>query len=136
MKRIYSILAAIAVLAGCSYDYPETIRIEGGRLHVQGIALDQKEKCMYCSFTSAFFRTDLQGNITGSITGINGHLGAMTFDSRSRKVYASLEVKDDAIGRGVSDALGAKRHEKSVHSMLQKSTSTRSTVWTFRSKRL
>lgn len=113
MKRIYSILAAIAVLAGCSYDYPETIRIEGGKLHVQGIALDQKEKCMYCSFTSAFFRTDLQGNITGSITGINGHLGAMTFGSRSRKVYASLEVKDDAIGRGVSDALGAKRHEKS-----------------------
>ena len=93
--------------------YPDVIHINGGKLHVQGIALDQKEGCMYCSFTSAFYKTDLQGNIIGSITGINGHLGAMTFAPRSRKVYASLEIKNDAIGRGIADVLGAKRHEDS-----------------------
>ena len=93
--------------------YPDVIHINGGRLHVQGIALDQKEDCMYCSFTSAFYKTDLQGNIIGSITGINGHLGAMTFDPGSRKVYASLEIKNDAIGRGIADVLGARRKRSS-----------------------
>ena len=101
MKKIAFILATILAIA-CQREYPDVIRIEGGKLHVQGIALDQKENCMYCSFTSAFFKTDLEGNITGSVTGINGHLGAMTFDNHGRKVYASLEIKDDATGKVVS----------------------------------
>lgn len=113
MKKIVFLLAAV-ILAACQApkEYPEVIRIEGGKLHVQGIALDQKEDCMYCSFTSAFFKTDLQGNIVGSVTGINGHLGAMTFDPNGRRVYASLEIKDDAIGRGVAKALGAQEHKR------------------------
>jgi hypothetical protein len=37
----------------------------------------------------------------------------MTFDAKSRKVYASLEIKDDAIGKGIADVLGAARHERS-----------------------
>ena len=111
MKKIAFILATILAIA-CQREYPDVIRIEGGKLHVQGIALDQKENCMYCSFTSAFFKTDLEGNITGSVTGINGHLGAMTFDSKNRKVYASLEIKDDAIGKGIAKALGAAEHKK------------------------
>ena len=111
MKKIAFILATILAIA-CQREYPDVIRIEGGKLHVQGIALDQKENCMYCSFTSAFFKTDLEGNITGSVTGINGHLGAMTFDSHGRKVYASLEIKDDAIGRGIAKALGAEEHKR------------------------
>ena len=113
MKKILVILAA-AILAACQTpkEYPDVIRIEGGKLHVQGIALDQKNDCMYCSFTSAFFKTDLQGNIVGSVTGINGHLGAMTFDPQGRRVYASLEIKDDAIGKGVAKALGAQEHKR------------------------
>ena len=98
MRRIALMLLFIAVMA-CKKDYPAVIHVDGGRLHVQGIALDQKSDFMYCSFTSAFFKTDLDGNIVGSITGINGHLGAMTFDAKGRKVYASLEIKDDAIGK-------------------------------------
>ena len=69
---------------------------------------------MYCSFTSAFFKTDLQGNIVGSVTGINGHLGAMTYDEKTKTVYASLEIKDDEIGNGIADALGAARYEKAA----------------------
>lgn len=112
MKRLVFILMLIAVIA-CKRDYPAVIHVDGGRLHVQGIALDQKSELMYCSFTSAFFKTDLKGNIVGSITGINGHLGAMTFDAKGRKVYASLEIKDDAIGKGIADVLGAARHDRS-----------------------
>lgn len=106
------LLGIICLTIGCQNKYPDVIHVEGGKLHVQGIALDKKEKCLYCSFTSAFFKTDLEGNIIGSVTGINGHLGAMTYDKREKKVYASLEIKDDEIGRGISDVLGKVRHEK------------------------
>ena len=111
MKRFVFVLMFIAAVA-CRPDYPAVIHVDGGRLHVQGIALDQKSELLYCSFTSAFFKTDLSGKVIGSVTGINGHLGAMTFDPEGRKVYASLEIKDDAIGRGIADALGASRHER------------------------
>ena len=111
MRKALLFLALIIAI-GCQNKYPDVIHVEGGKLHVQGIALDKKEKCLYCSFTSAFFKTDLEGNIIGSVTGINGHLGAMTYDEKEKKVYASLEVKDDEIGRGISDVLGKVRHEK------------------------
>ena len=112
MKRILFALAVVFAAIACQREYPQLIRIEGGKLHVQGIALDRKNDCMYCSFTSAFFKTDLEGNITGSVTGINGHLGAMTFDPVGRKVYASLEFKDDAIGKGIAKTLGAEVHKR------------------------
>ena len=112
MKRILLALAVVFAAIACQREYPQLIRIEGGKLHVQGIALDRKNDCMYCSFTSAFFKTDLEGNITGSVTGINGHLGAMTFDPIGRKIYASLEFKDDAIGKGIAKTLGAEVHKR------------------------
>jgi len=117
MRRVISFLLltmiSMSALSAQRKKYPDEIIIEGERLHVQGIALDVKKNCLYASFTSAFFKTNMQGNVVGSITGINGHLGAMTFDPESRKVYASLEKKGDAIGRGVSDAIGASRHKES-----------------------
>jgi hypothetical protein len=111
MKKL---LLFLLLAVGCQTKYPEVIHLEGKKLHIQGLALDKKEKCLYCSFTSAFFKCDLEGNVIGSVTGINGHLGAMTYEPKSKKVYASLEIKDDEIGRGVSDALGAERHEKAA----------------------
>ena len=48
------------------------------------------------------------------MTGINGHLGAMTYDEKAKKVYASLEIKNDEIGNGIADALGAARYEKTA----------------------
>lgn len=111
MKKL---LLFLLLAVSCQTKYPEVIHLEGQKLHIQGLALDKKEKCLYCSFTSAFFKCDLEGNVIGSVTGINGHLGAMTYEPKSKKVYASLEIKDDEIGRGVSDALGAERHEKAA----------------------
>lgn len=112
MKKL---LLLLLVASACqNVNYPDVIHLEGGKLHIQGIALDKKENCLYSSFTSAFFKSDLDGNIIGSVTGINGHLGAMTYDEKTKTVYASLEIKDDEIGRGVSDALGAERHKKAA----------------------
>ena len=47
----------------------------------------------------------MQGNILASIDRIQGHLGAMTFNPETRKVYASLECKDDEIGAGIAKTL-------------------------------
>lgn len=111
MKRLIIIFATV-LLAGCATEYPRQFRIYGDRLHVQGFAYDSKEDCLYSSFTSAFFKTDMEGNIIASVSGINGHLGAMTFDSASRKAYASLELKDDAIGRGIASTLGEEAYTR------------------------
>ena len=98
------------VLTGCQTQYPEVIHLEGGKMHIQGLALDKSEKCLYSSFTTTFLKSSLEGQTLGSITGINGHLGAMTFDEKADKVYASLEIKNDAIGRSIADVLGKERH--------------------------
>lgn len=82
---------------------PAEINAVGGKNHVQGIALDKEAGKMYFSFTTSFVVTDLQGNVLGSIDRIQGHLGAMVFNPEDRKVYESLECKDDEIGKGLSD---------------------------------
>jgi hypothetical protein len=82
---------------------PVEINVVGGKNHVQGIALDKEAGRMYFSFTTSFVVTDLQGNVLGSIDRIQGHLGAMAFNPKDRKVYESLECKDDEIGKGLSD---------------------------------
>ena len=97
------------IVAGVSAAYsqttsnlPKEIYVEGGKNHVQGIAYDAAASLMYYSFTTSFVKTDLEGKIVGSIDRIQGHLGAMTFNQADRKVYASLECKDDVIGAGLS----------------------------------
>ena len=87
-------------------ELPICVRANGGKFHVQGLAYDEQAQCMYFSFTSAFFKTDMEGNVMASIADINGHIGAMTFDKESRRVIASLEIKDDAIGRNIARKLG------------------------------
>jgi len=69
--------------------------------HLQGIALDKEAGCLYFSFTTILLKTDLRGTPIGSVTHLAGHLGCITFDPRRRKVYGSLELKHDAIGRGI-----------------------------------
>lgn len=97
----------------CSVVTPRReVYVEGGPFHVQGLAYDSREDCMYMSFTSVFYKTDMEGNVVASISGINGHLGAMVFDPVERKVYASLELKDDSIGRNISSKLGDKLYSR------------------------
>ena len=107
-KILFLIVACFALGTGmagqASHDgaLPE-VYVEGGKHHVQGIAYDPGAGRMYFSFTDRFLVTDMKGDVLGSVEHIQGHLGAMVFDPSRRKVFASLECKDDAIGKGLSD---------------------------------
>ncbi len=86
---------------------PKTIytgKWHGG--HIQGIAVDKNRQYMYCSFTTEFVKLDMQGNVIGSVKGFTGHLGCMAYNAENGKVYASLEYKNDAIGRSILNKLG------------------------------
>lgn len=110
MRKLFTILATAAIsmeitLAQNHQDLPDSMYVGGQMMHVQGIAVDTTAKCFYLSFTDRFLKTDYSGKIIASIDRIQGHLGAMTFDSESRKIYASLECKDDEIGKGIASKL-------------------------------
>lgn len=77
-----------------------------GKCHCQGIAVDQKKGYIYYSFTTKLIKSDLKGNIIGSVDNIIGHLGCIDFNDSDGRVYASLEYKNDEIGRGILSSLG------------------------------
>lgn len=111
MKRthIIAFASALALFSGCGNiekDYPEMIRIDGDRFHVQGIAYDTEKDLIYSSFTTSFLKNGTDGSLIASATGITGHLGDMVFDPQTRKAYASLEFKNDAIGSVISKGTG------------------------------
>lgn len=74
--------------------------------HVQGIAVDLEKGHIYFSFTTILLKTDLQGTPLGSVRNLAGHLGCITFDPQRRRVYGSLELKHDAIGKGIIQRTG------------------------------
>ena len=74
--------------------------------HCQGIAADLEKGFMYYSFTTMLVKTDLEGRFVGSVTGLCGHLGCITFHPEDGRVWGSLEYKNDAIGRGIVNMLG------------------------------
>lgn len=61
--------------------------------HVQGIAIDAERKYMYFSFTTMLVKTDLEGNIIGTVDGLTGHLGCLAYNYDDGRVYGSLEYK-------------------------------------------
>lgn len=69
--------------------------------HIQGIAVDLAKKHIYYSYTTMLIKTDLEGRVIGSVTGLLGHLGDLDFCEADGRVYGSLEYKNDAIGRGI-----------------------------------
>jgi hypothetical protein len=77
-----------------------------GKCHCQGIAVDQKNGYLYYSFTTMLLKSDLEGNIIGSVSNIIGHLGCIAFHDGDGKIYASLEYKTDVIGSKILDKLG------------------------------
>lgn len=82
--------------------FTSNIRIENITTgHVQGIAIDEKQEYMYFSFTTCLLKTDMLGNIIGSVKGLAGHLGCIAFNREDGRVYGSLEFKHDAIGKGI-----------------------------------
>lgn len=75
--------------------------------HCQGIAVDSKREAIYYSFTTTLVKTDLNGRLIGSVTGLLGHLGCIGYCDLDGRVYGSLEYKNDAIGRGILQRLGS-----------------------------
>jgi hypothetical protein len=61
--------------------------------HVQGVALDSKNGFLYWSFTQMLVKTDLAGNVVGTVEGLTGHLGDLDINPRDGRIYGSLEYK-------------------------------------------
>ncbi|MCQ2354809.1 MAG: hypothetical protein MJ102_06880 [Clostridia bacterium] len=74
--------------------------------HVQGIALDTDQQYMYFSFTTVLVKTDLKGKVIGTVSGLTGHLGCISFNGGDRKVYGSIEYKHDSIGKSIMARTG------------------------------
>ena len=74
--------------------------------HIQGIAIDRERNYIYCSFTTELIKLDMDGNLIGSIRGFTGHLGCLAYSEKDGRVYASLEYKNDMIGKSVLRSLG------------------------------
>ncbi len=82
-----------------------------GPCHCQGIAVDKAKGYIYYSFTTKLIKSDLDGNIIGSVDGLIGHLGCIDFCERDGKVYGSLEFKNDIIGKEILKNLQIENRE-------------------------
>ena len=92
--------------AACPAGLPRTIETgPQGKFHVQGIAVDTEKGYIYFSFTTKLIKMDLAGNLIGSVGGMVGHLGCITFNPDDGCVYGSLEYKNDDIGKGIRNQL-------------------------------
>lgn len=69
--------------------------------HVQGIAIDKRLGHIYYCFTTLLVKTDLDGQVLGTVGNLAGHMGCLTIDPERRRLYGSLELKHDKIGQGV-----------------------------------
>ena len=98
LKRLIPILLVVPLLAACPSGNPngkmpvdvsklprQIYSGEQGPFHVQGIAVDLDRGYMYFSFTTTLLKTDMQGNLLGSVEGMTGHLGCMTLNPEDRK---------------------------------------------------
>lgn len=84
---------------------PYAIYLEGGNFHVQGVAVDTKRGYAYFSFTTSLVKTNLKGEVIGSVDGFIGHLGCLDINPDDGRIYASLEYKNDKIGKGIREGL-------------------------------
>ena len=106
LRYVATLLAAMFFLLPASAQRPATLQAEiaSGPFkagHIQGIAVDQENGYIYYSYTTMLIKTDLQGRVVGSVTGLLGHLGDLDLNEADGRVYGSLEYKNDAIGRGI-----------------------------------
>ncbi len=75
-------------------DFP--LSVDGGAWpagHVQGVAVDRRRGHIYFSFTTLLVKTDLKGEVLGTLGGFTGHLGDLDFNEADGRVYGSLEYK-------------------------------------------
>ena len=118
LKRLLPLLIVPLLLTACPSganrtkngpdlrNLPREIRSgEQGPFHVQGIAVDLERGYIYFSFTTKLLKMDFEGNLIGSVDGMVGHLGCITFNPDDGCVYGSLEYKNDDIGKGIRNQL-------------------------------
>lgn len=79
---------------------------QGG--HCQGAQVDVKKREVFFSFTTTFVRMDFDGKLIGSVDGLTAHLGCLARHPKTGRIYASLEYKNDEIGKGITNRLGVK----------------------------
>ena len=104
MKKLIITLfaAAGAIFSAAAQGFPSEIYSGAWNSgHVQGIAVDKAEGAVYFSYTDVIVKTDFQGNVIGTVTGLLGHLGCLDFNEEDGLIYGSLEYKDDVIGQGI-----------------------------------
>ena len=108
MKSIFTLLTIFCLsIAAEAQSLPAKFDVKlRSKEHVQGIASDTAGHCFYLSFTTSLVKTDYTGNVLAKLDSIPGHLGAMSFDAAKRRLYASLECKDDEIGQGIAKNQG------------------------------
>ncbi|MFA6591755.1 MAG: hypothetical protein WCR48_02520 [Bacteroidales bacterium] len=117
LSLLLTVLTFVPCQGSCRHsslldNLPDSVYVGNQMFHVQGLALDRANDCMYFSFTSMFIKTDLSGKVLATIEGIEGHLGAMTLNPEDGKVYASLECKDDEIGNGIANKMNVDKVTK------------------------
>ncbi len=56
---------------------------------------------MLIFFYNKSCKTNLKGEIIGSVEGFLGHLGCLDVNPEDGRLYASLEYKSDNIGKGI-----------------------------------
>ena len=89
--------------------FKQGMGIDGLKIsHVQGIATDRERKRMYYSCTDFLAKTDMDGNIIGTVKGLIGHLGCIAYNYDDGMVYGSLEFKHDSIGKNILENI--KKH--------------------------
>ena len=76
--------------------------------HIQGIAIDTERKYIYYSYTTDLIKADLDGNVIGTVGGLTGHLGCLSFNGGDGCVWGSIEYKHDSIGKGIMARTGVK----------------------------
>lgn len=62
--------------------------------HCQGIAVDKKKGYVYYSYTTMLVKCDFDGNLVGSVAGVVGHLGDITYNEADGKVYCGYNSKE------------------------------------------
>lgn len=107
------VLQLLCLVAAAQNDTPSTLPDsiysgKQGAFHVQGMAVDKANGFVYLSFTDKLIKLDMNGRMVASVTGLVGHLGDLSFDDQTGRIYGSLEYKDDAIGKGIRKKLGVK----------------------------
>ncbi len=74
--------------------------------HIQGIAVDTKNRVIYYSYTTLLVKANLDGSVIGYVEGLTGHLGCIAFNEEDGKVYGSIEYKHDNIGQSIMKRTG------------------------------